>query len=89
MADIQKTLPRQARAIAAWESAVVRTLNPHLNDKQADAVWAVVVKNREAPNADTFSKSINDLLDGAPTPIRSAATAMVENLRSILKTVKD
>lgn len=89
MAESPKTeLPRQARAIAAWESAVARTLNPHLNEKQAAAVWSAVVKNREAKNVDAFAKALRDHLDGAPTPIRSSAEMLIDNLRTVLA-IKD
>lgn len=85
MADTAKKESKKERAIAAWESAVARTLNPHLTDAQAEAVWAAVVENREDPNAAKFAESLNAVLDGAPTPIRLAAGSLVTNLESVLK----
>lgn len=83
-----KQISAAERALAAWESAVSRTLNPHLAQKHADDIWAAVIANRSNPDPDKFQAAIDNVLDGAPSPIRAAADALVRNLRETLAGTK-
>ncbi len=77
-------LTKRQRALAGWESAFARTINPHLTEAQSTAIWNDVITLRQTEDADAFEKALNDMLDGAPTPIRRAAETLVSNLRATL-----
>lgn len=72
------------RSLATWESAVARTLNPHLGVAQSEQVWDAVIANRSTPNADTFQDKILDVLHDNPQHLRDLAATLVANLRDVI-----